>query len=147
MKQTIPYTASRILYWDIAKGIAIILMVLGHTDCLPPIRGAIFSFHMPFFIIANGYFIKYYDVKKTFHKSIKTLLYPYFVICMLSAVIYTILQSKNGMPLECFLWKIKAMIGGISKVSTRFYTFDSVWVVWFICALFITRNLYVVSAD
>lgn len=109
----------------------------------PPIRGAIFSFHMPFFIIANGYFIKHYDVKKIFRKSIKTLLYPYFVICMLSAVIYTILQSKNGMPLECFLWKIKAMIGGISKVSTRFYTFDSVWVVWFICTLFITRNLYV----
>ncbi len=62
----------RIQYWDTAKGLAIILMILGHTDMPAILRGAIFSFHMPFFIIANGYFIKSYDVtiKEQIKKSL-----------------------------------------------------------------------------
>lgn len=38
----------RIQYWDIAKGIAIMLMILGHTEMPSIFRAAIFSFHMPF---------------------------------------------------------------------------------------------------
>ncbi len=46
----------RINYIDIARGIAIILMILGHI--VPPgtIRKIIFSFHMPLFVIVIGYF-------------------------------------------------------------------------------------------
>lgn len=36
------------------------------------------------------------------------------------------------------------MLGGMSKVSTRFLTFDSVWLVWFVCCLFLARNIYVI---
>ena len=133
----------RILYWDIAKGIAIMLMILGHTEAPSIIRAAIFSFHMPFFIIANGYFIKSYDLKRTFLRSIRTLLIPYIITCIISAVIYTLLYGNDAQPISLFLVKIKAMVGGMSKISTRFQTFDSVWVVWFVCALFITRNLYI----
>lgn len=136
-------TISRIQYWDIAKGLAIMLTVLGHTDLPPVIRAVIFSFHMPFFIIANGFFIKAYDVKKVFLKSVKTLLLPYFVTCFISACIYAFLGKENCSATALFGVKIKAMIGGMSKISTKFQDFDSVWVVWFICSLFITRNLYV----
>lgn len=134
----------RVQYWDIAKGIAIMLMILGHTEAPVMVRGAIFSFHMPFFVIANGYFIKSYDIKRTFLRSARSLLVPYVIVCMLSAVIYPVVRSGDGPVLSLFLHKIKAMVGGMSKVSTRFQSFDSVWVIWFVCALFITRNLYVV---
>lgn len=134
----------RVRYWDIAKGIAIMLMILGHTEAPVMIRGAIFSFHMPFFVIANGYFIKSYDIKRTFLRSVRSLLVPYMIVCMLSAVVYPIVQSGDGPAWSLFLHKIKAMVGGMSKISTRFQSFDSVWVIWFVCALFITRNLYVV---
>lgn len=137
-------TSKRIQYWDIAKGIAIILMILGHTDMPVILKGAIFSFHMPFFIIANGYFIKSYDIKKKFFRSVKTLLVPYFITCIISAVVYTILYRASQPPINLFLFKIKAMLGGMSKISTKFQSFDSVWVVWFVCTLFITRNLYVI---
>ena len=41
----------RLKYWDIAKGITILLVVLGHAENVNPfIRVAIFSYHMPFFV-------------------------------------------------------------------------------------------------
>lgn len=47
---------SKRLDWiDIAKGIAIILVIVGHTVPNPsPLRHAIFSFHMPVFFILAG---------------------------------------------------------------------------------------------
>ena len=98
---------------------------------------------MPLLIIANGYFIKSYDIKRTFKKSVKSLLVPYMEVCLISAVIYTVV-AENGSAAERFLYKIKAMLGGMSKISTRFESFDSVWLVWFVCCLFVTRNLYVI---
>lgn len=134
----------RIVYWDIAKGFAILLMILGHTQAPDYLRIIIFSFHMPFFIIANGYFIKSYDIKRTFNRSVRTLLYPYIVTCLVSAVIYAFVGNRESFSVNCFLHKMKAMLGGMSKVSSRFQDFESVWVVWFVCCLFITRNLYVI---
>ena len=134
----------RIKYWNIAKGIAILLMILGHAEGIPAyLRTIIFSFHMPLLIIANGYFIKSYDIKRTFKKSVKSLLVPYMEVCLISAVIYTVV-AENGSAAERFLYKIKAMLGGMSKISIRFESFDSVWLVWFVCCLFVTRNLYVI---
>ena len=138
-----PQYNNRIKYWDIAKGIAIILCVLGHTDLPYYLRMIIFSFHMPLFFIANGYFIKNYDVKNTIKKSVKSLLIPYATVCLISAMMYS-LQGENTKFLENFIFKIKAMFGGMSKISTRFTSFDSVWLVWFVCCLFISRNLYVI---
>lgn len=45
----------RLEWVDIAKGIAIILMVVGHEVINPDIRAVIFSFHMPLFFILSGY--------------------------------------------------------------------------------------------
>lgn len=134
----------RIVYWDVAKGFAILLMILGYTQVPDYLRLIIFSFHMPFFIIANGYFIKSYDIKRTFCRSVRTLLYPYIITCLLSAVIYAFMGNGGSFSLSCFLYKIKAMLGGMSKISVRFQDFESVWGVWFVCCLFITRNLYVI---
>ena len=135
----------RIKYWDIAKGITIMLMILGHTEIPEYLRIIIFSFHMPLFIIINGYFIKNYNIKRTFIRSARTLLVPYMSVCLLSAGIYTFIGWRAGGDVtELLLYKIKAMLGGMSKVSTRFLTFDSVWLVWFVCCLFLARNIYVI---
>ena len=134
---------SRIEYWDMAKGIAIMAMILGHIQIPGYLRTIIFSFHMPLFMIVNGYFIKNYNVKRTLMRSMRTLLVPYAIVCLLSAGIYTYIGSEGIGASAMFLQKIKAMIGGMSKISTRFLTFDSVWVVWFVCCLFLARNIYV----
>lgn len=40
---------------DIAKGIGIILMVIGHADAPRLLKNWIYGFHMPLFFIIAGY--------------------------------------------------------------------------------------------
>lgn len=62
---------NRIKYWDIAKGITILLVILGHAENINPyIRVIIFSYHMPFFFIANAYFIKNYNLAESIKKVV-----------------------------------------------------------------------------
>ena len=58
---------------DVAKGIAIILMVLGHTAIPDSLSRFIYSFHMPLFFIASGMMTTWtkYSVKKFVYKKIK----------------------------------------------------------------------------
>ena len=52
---TVPIrTEIRIQWVDIAKGITIILMIIGHTGIPRSISNWIFSFHMPLFFIMSG---------------------------------------------------------------------------------------------
>lgn len=65
---------------SVCKGIAIILMVLGHTDAPYNILGFVYPFHMPLFFIAAGYFFsrRYLDNPWIFiRKRIKGLYLPF----------------------------------------------------------------------
>ena len=48
----------RIDFIDAAKGVAILLVVLGHSGHSGYIRDFIFTFHVPFFFFVSGLFIK-----------------------------------------------------------------------------------------
>ena len=72
----------RILWLDIAKGIGIILMVLGHTGLPSMINNWIFSFHMPLFFIISGILFnpsRYVSSIKFIQKRVLTLLLPYLI--------------------------------------------------------------------
>lgn len=73
--------ASARLEWvDIAKGVAIILMVIGHTGIPKPLSNWIYSFHMPLFFVLSGALTSWNRGISDFvtHK-IKTLMF-YFVV-------------------------------------------------------------------
>ena len=68
---------------DVVKGIAIILMVVGHT--FMPGRNFIYLFHMAVFIIASGFcskleFNDFYGLKEYWKKKVLQLYIPY-VVC------------------------------------------------------------------
>lgn len=134
----------RLKYWDIAKGITILLVVLGHAENVNPfIRVAIFSYHMPFFFIANAYFIKNYNMLECIKKSSKSLLVPYAVTCILSAML-CVSQNNGGLPgYQVFILRIADMFAGMSKISVKFTQFQSVWLVWFVICLFAARIIYI----
>lgn len=67
----------RIDYWDIIKGISILLVILGHQNRPLLLAAFIFSFHMPIFFVTNAYFIREYNTLRVIKKSAKTLLLPY----------------------------------------------------------------------
>ncbi len=85
---------------DIAKGIAICLMVIGHCySSNNPVLRTIYAFHMPFFFVVSGmlYADKWKKIVsiKVLHLSWK-LLAPYFVFETLFALFLLILQRSQN---------------------------------------------------
>jgi fucose 4-O-acetylase-like acetyltransferase len=80
--------SKRIEYLDIAKGIGILLVVLGHNDFEVIslfVQRLIYSFHMPMFFFLSGYFINasipFWDFfKKRSHALLKPFLFTLFLI-------------------------------------------------------------------
>lgn len=71
----------RIDYIDIAKGIGIILMVIGHSlNETSKLRLFIYLFHMPLFFFISGIVINkkyFYDIKSLIKNKFKGLYYPF----------------------------------------------------------------------
>jgi polysaccharide biosynthesis protein PslL len=80
--------SKRIGYIDIARGIGILLVVLGHNDfgaVAPFARQVIYSFHMPLFFFLSGYFIDtsigfWGFIIKRFNSILKPYLFTIFMI-------------------------------------------------------------------
>lgn len=88
----------RIKYVDIAKGLAILLVIVGHTIDIRLVKGLIFSFHMPLFFVLSAYTMKYSDTFENWkNKNIKFVLrtlataYLCFILCRLG----TFIQGSN----------------------------------------------------
>ena len=83
---------TRIQYFDIAKGIGIILMIIGHCGIKNQyIKHFIYSFHMPLFFLISGYFFKYREDKECLKKNFKKLIMPYIYTC-LAIIFYKLLR-------------------------------------------------------
>ncbi|MBO1510303.1 acyltransferase family protein [Metabacillus bambusae] len=70
---------NRVNWLDIAKGIGIVLVVLGHS--VPQIAPYIYWFHMPLFFFISGYFHK--QEENFVSKKVVSLLIPYIVYLIL----------------------------------------------------------------
>lgn len=71
-------------YIDIAKGIATILVIIGHCNYTnSKLVAWLYTFHMPLFFIINGMFIspdKCQSLKEFVKKKAKSLIIPYFIL-------------------------------------------------------------------
>ena len=131
----------RLDWIDIAKGIAIILVIVGHTVPNPsPLRHAIFSFHMPVFFILAGYTFRPKPWRELLSGSVSRLLVPY-VILALAWRVPSFLMS--GAPLTG-----GALAGGLetlvfaSGVDAPRFGVAAVGMSWFLAALFTSRLLF-----
>ncbi len=89
MDATIPATQGKKRFpeYDIAKGIGVILVAIGHSPGLP-FAGLLWihSFHVPLYFFISGLFVKDQDTASfstSLKKNIKGLLLPYFVFSFL----------------------------------------------------------------
>lgn len=76
---------NRIAWVDVAKGIAILLVIIGHTvNFGSATRNFIFSFHMPLFFILSGYTFKLAGDFPVFFQRVKKLIrhliYPSLIV-------------------------------------------------------------------
>jgi polysaccharide biosynthesis protein PslL len=82
----------RIAYLDVAKGIGILLVMLGHNYVkawVPGMEQFIFSFHMPFFFLLSGMLFKPdYPLLVLFKRRFATLIRPYLAALILLYSVY-----------------------------------------------------------
>lgn len=127
----------RIHWIDIARGIFIIAIVLGHVFNSGYLRNWLFSFHVPAFFFLSGYCFKY---ESKFHdfalKKFRTIVVPYITFSMLSILAFyfasqIILSIKSIM--ECDMVKnFFIMLYGNSKPDVMKYNSP----LWFLPCLF-----------
>lgn len=86
----------RVKYIDIAKGIGILLVIIGHTFPGSFVQRVCYSFHMPLFFFISGlcYNHSKYDFKKLWKVRMRQLVVPLILFSViLYALRYALLQT------------------------------------------------------
>ena len=141
--------SKRLDYLDMAKGIGMVLVLIGHlqgdqifvlSPYIHPLCVFIFSFHMPLFFLISGILLRIKDetgtdnisVKNHIKKRFKGIMIPYFCfsLCYFSVVVFALI--KGSISIETFwvnLWYIISCYG--------------MNVLWFLPALFFGEILFI----
>lgn len=130
---------NRVRYVDIARGISIICIILGHLG-VSSINRFVFTFHVPVFFLISGYFFDEKSNWKVFTgKKVKTLIVPYVTACLLiiiSAVFFNqILNQGLGDKAVIKSWIGAALYGAGDNYSKPF-VIKGIGAIWFLLAMF-----------
>ena len=138
----------RIDFIDIARALAMIFIVLGHTIVhngnLYWFYKLLYSFHVILFFIISGYIYIDSNTNKEFiKKKFKTLMIPYFIFSILFLIPYFIFgmevnNTMNANGSTNILILIKEIIYGIAYNGSLKQNTS----LWFLPALFTTETIY-----
>ncbi len=122
---------------DIAKGIGIIAVIIGHLTEFG--RQFIFSFHMPLFFLIAGFLFKPKPLKRCCLEDFKRLIIPYIITALFIAIIMSI-ASLTKKEFNHY-WIIAAIYGSGSQSHTSpiFGDMPSIGAIWFLLAMFWCR--------
>jgi len=138
----------RIGYIDIAKGIGIILMIIGHMPLKNEyISNFIYCFHMPLFFIISGYLFTYKDNKECLKNIVRKLLVPYIITCIAIIVykIFRLILEGNFVAIPNILqtWGLASLYG---SGSMQPFGIRYIGAIWFLLALafatYCMNNIY-----
>ncbi len=148
-----PIKQKRIKWIDIARGIAIIAVIVGHSlgKYFPgKFANFIFAFHMPIFFILSGYLYHYQSKRKLLKKTFLNLLVPYIATVTIELgllIVYrvsklSIIAPSQTTSIKLFLISIIYAAGG--KVYLPFINkwLLPVGALWFLVAMFIATQLF-----
>ncbi|MBO4713005.1 MAG: acyltransferase family protein [Fibrobacter sp.] len=130
--------------FDVLKGIAIILMIVGHCE-IGPLRPFIFSFHMPLFFFVAGYFLKVRSLRDEFRLSVRRLILPYAftALCICIIAVCEDLLNYSWSDGSYTQGTIIHFLLGFRGDSPPEWLFGHVGMLWFILAMFWARFLAV----
>lgn len=132
---------NRIEYIDVAKGLGILLVILGHIVWgenyrIPgneTICNFIYSFHMPLFFVISGLCIKESKelTKETFLKMIRAYLIPYVIWILIYMAVFTAVELPTGHN-DLLIYQLAhaASICGLEPL-------------WFLLALFVAELIVI----
>lgn len=136
----------RIEWLDVAKGMAIILVVLGHSALPAYANRFIFAFHMPFFFFASGYSSDFnkYRLGEYVGRKAKVLLIPFVVYSFFNLILQPYVSDLSypdywlrfikegwmGVP----LWFVPVLF--LALIVTRLvYLIKKTWLFWIVVIL------------
>lgn len=137
----------RMRYIDIAKGIAMICIIVGHLKSQNIIR-VVYTFHVPIFYIITGYFINNKRTVLDFLKvKFRTLVVPYIITCLVIIMVGTLKGWKQGNAISAFgYWCYAAVYGAGISYTTPFFI-PAIGALWFLLATFWGSIFLRVSLD
>lgn len=96
----------RLKWLDIAKGITIILMVIGHTSIPDPFSRFIYAFHMPLFFIASGWTTNWnkYNYMEFAKRKFRSIMVPFMVYSVIVLSIQTISMGGGIFTKMVCIW-------------------------------------------
>ena len=142
---------------SVAKGIAIILMVIAHAEAPGWLCKFIFEFHMPLFFITAGYFfsIRYLHDEATFvKKRVKGLYWPFVKWALIFLILHNwmfdigilnevygneqggVLHPWSWHQIQQNIWNIFTAMGGYDAFLCGAF--------WFFRGLFVASILYLI---
>ena len=121
---------------DIAKGICIILMVIGHSGCPAYLHDFVYLFHMPCFFFISGWLLndKYLsDLKKGLLQKAKGSYYPYVKWTLIFLIFHNVFASMYIYE-NSYSWKtfIERVIRAFTMTSSE----SLLGGFWFLISLF-----------
>lgn len=139
----------RVQYFDIARGIAILAVILGHSALIVNrpegmdhvsffLYSCCFSFHMPLFFILSGYF-SHPERKFAWRKEIRELLVSYGLTAFMVIICNALLALPLHRPVLRSLinWTKASIYGAGATVDGPFWSIHhSIGAIWFLLALF-----------
>lgn len=134
-------TKERLKWVDFLKGIAIILVIIGHTLSPDSIgRMIINTFHMPLFFVLSGYThsspINWENFKNRIKSNIKRLLIPAYLIYALYQLCVAFMY-KN--PLKLGQYMLSAFFASGIDISINRMKINAFGMPWFLVVLFLLR--------
>lgn len=129
-----------------AKGLAIVCVVLGH--CLSDttgLRALVYSFHMPLFFMLAGFTMRPKPRRTVLVQSFKRLLVPYFLVCAILLLFAIVppdsinpnLDSQRSFPVVL----VEIFYGSGQEGVIYGHTFQAIGAIWFLPCLFWARLL------
>lgn len=125
-------TVVRKPYVDMAKGIGILLVILGHAVTTPNILVSWqCTFFMPLFFVCSGLC---YTKPKTFKQNVQKTLYPYYVWGGIGFILGLLVATVQK----------TATIGGTCEDLVEFLLGMSMWnyPLWFLVAFFVCKCIF-----
>lgn len=133
----------RIAWVDLAKGMAMILVIVGHTVGNIPVVISIYSFHMPLFFILSGYTTTCSQNGAALVRRLKRTFFSLFLLAEGLFLLQTALDTLRGQS----AYTLRQILAAGFWANGESFTSNGMMIptigkVWFLIDLFFLRNLY-----
>ncbi|MEC3949891.1 acyltransferase family protein [Sphingobium sp. HWE2-09] len=133
-----PKAQFRLDWVDVARGLGIVAVVIGHVWTRGPVRDAVYAFHMPLFFLLSGMLSRPHAVGAFTRRQVITQMRPYAAFLLLLILIDQLIEPlKGGRPIF-HQWPqdlVPILLGG-------FWLRGPYTIFWFVPCLMIARILF-----